>query len=146
MAYTKDIGMSDFYKFYKKNAIDKGKPYVNYTTYNKLLKEINKTIRHKIIYEAETLNVPYHLGKLYIRKFHTTYSETNRKVWRVDYKATKEAGKVIYHGEAYGYTFKWNKWDAKLNGKKFYSFKPCRTASRMIADAINNKNLDYYNK
>lgn len=143
--YTKDIGMRDFYKFYKENSIKKNKPYVDYKTYSKLLREINLNIREKIVYQSETFVLPYKQGELYVHKFKNHYSETNKRNWKVDYKATKEQGRIVYHGAPYGYKFKWFKKYAMLNGKKWYSFKPCRTASRMIADAVKNKQLDYYN-
>lgn len=145
MAYTKDIGLKDFYKFYIENSKSKNKPYVDYKTYSRLLKDINLTIRHKIVYESELFVIPYRIGEIYIHKFKNHYGETNKKNWKVDYKATKERGSVIYHGDPYGYKFKWSKKKAILNGKKWYSFKPCRKASRMIADAVNNKQLDFYN-
>lgn len=145
MAYTKDIGLRDFYKQYVERAEKYNKPYVTYSIYAKLLKELNKSIRNKILYNSETLVMPYQLGELNIHKFETVYTEDNVGSWRVDYKATKEAGKPIYYGAQYGYKWKWNKQRIRLNGKKWYSFKPCRAASRLIADAVNNKQLDFYN-
>ena len=145
MAFTKDIGIRDFYKFYVKNSKLKNKPYVDYKTYSTLLKEINLLIRHKMVYESEIFKIPYRMGDMYVHKFKNHYSETNKKNWKVDYKATKELGQLVYHGDPYGYKFRWDKRKAILGGKKWYGFKPCRTASRMIADAVNNKQLDFYN-
>jgi NADPH:quinone reductase-like Zn-dependent oxidoreductase len=84
------------------------------------------------------------LGTLGVYKFKVAYNPENTKNWKVDFKATKEAGHVVYYGSTYGYMWKWSKKHAKFKGKKWYNFKPCRTASRLIADAVNNKELDFY--
>jgi hypothetical protein len=145
MGYTKDIGLRDFYKYYKETAIKKNRSYVDYKTYSKILKEFNLEVRTKIIYNSETLTLPFKLGKLFIHKFQNTFTEDNKRNWRVNYKLSKEQNMIIYHGSMYGYKWKWSKVHCGVKGKRYYSFKPCRTASRLIADAVNNKQLDFYN-
>lgn len=144
MAYTKDIGLKDFYNYYKETAIRKNRIYVDYKTFTNIIKDFNTEIKNKIVYEAERIDLPYKLGKLSVKKFTNTYTETNKKNWRVNYKASKEKGYIVYHASEYGYRWKWNKFYCKVSSRKWYSFKPCRTASRAIADAIKNKNIDYY--
>lgn len=145
MGYTKNISLRDFYTFYKENCIKKNLPYKDYKTYSKLLKEMNLIIRDKLVYEAQTLTLPFRLGNLYIKKFENNYDEENKKGWRIDFKKTKEEGRVVYFGAPYGYRYKWDKSRCIVKGKRHYVFKPCRKASRLIADAVNNKKLDFYN-
>lgn len=146
MAYTKDIGLKDFYEFYKTNSLRKNKEFVDYKTFSSIIKDANLLLRDKIIYNNERPILPYNMGVLGVLKFKTTYNDNNERNWKVDFKATKEQGRVVYFVEPYGYTWKWFKDEAKLNGKQWYSFKPCRKASRLIKDAVKNKNLDFYTK
>lgn len=145
MAYTKDIGLKDYYEFYKTSSIKKNKPYVEYNTFVKVIKSFNLKLRDKIIYESQKVKLPYRLGSLYVHKFENNYTEDNKAGWKVDYKATKEAGHVIYHGSKYGYKWKWVKKECVVKGKRWFQFKACRTASREIAKAVLTKNIDYYN-
>lgn len=145
MAYTNDIGIRDFYNLYKDNAIKKNRSYETYQSFAKIIKLFNSKLRDKIVYESEKIRLPYRLGELYIHKFENTYTEENKLNWRVDYKASKEANTTIYHGAKYGYRWKWIKKECLVKGKRWFQFKPCRKASRLIADAVLNKNLDYYN-
>ena len=145
MGYTKEIGLKDFYDLYEQVCTKRNKHCVDRRTYGIILKEFNLEIRNRIIYKSERITLPYKLGDLYIRKFENTYTEDNKKNWAIDFKKTKELGHVVYHGAKYGYRWRWEKRKCIVRGKSYFRFKPCRTSSRMIADAIKNKHLDYYN-
>lgn len=145
MGYTKDISLRDFYKYYKENCIKKKLTYETYSNYSKLLKEMNIIIRNKVIYNSETVTLPFRLGNLYVKKFEVSYNPDNQKSWLIDFKKSKEEGRTVYFGSKYGYKWQWNKRNCIVKGKRYYNFKPCRTASRLIADAVNNKKLDFYN-
>ena len=145
MAYTKDISLRDFYKYYSENCTKKGIKVKSYTEYSKLLKDFNLRVRDKLLYNSETFTLPFRLGSLYIKKFENSYDIDTKYKWKIDFKSTKEQGKTIYYGSPYGYRWIWDKKNCRVKGKKFYQFKPCRTASRLIADAIKNKKLDFYN-
>lgn len=146
MPYSDQLSLRDFYNYYKTNCIKKKIPYRSYTEYSKLLKDFNKRCRDKIIYNAETLVLPYRLGELYVRKFDVDYNIEKKHKWRVNFKASKEANMIIYYGSPFGYSWRWNKQKCLVKGKKYYNFKAARKASRMIADAVNNKKLDFYSK
>lgn len=146
MPYSKGVGNRDFYNFYKENAIKKKRTYVDYQTYSKVLKAFNKKIRDKILYDAEIVTLPYRLGDLYIRKLERIHDETNHRWWNINFKETKLQGKTIYHEDKYGYKWQWNKKRCIVKGQKWHLFRACRTANRLIADAIKNKNLDYFEK
>lgn len=142
--YTKEIGIRNFYENYRDIELREGRKPRSYQLFSKILRDFNLLLRDAIIYQAQTIELPFKLGKLGVRKFSVNYKLNNKNNWRVDFKATKEAGKVVYYGSDYGYKWKWNKSHVKLRGKRHYSFKPCRKASRLIADAVNNKKLDFY--
>lgn len=144
MAYTKDIGLNDFYKEYKSHSLRKGKEHVDYKTFRDIVKYANELTLNKIVYENQTYTLPGRLGELGIRKFETTRNLDNKANWKIDYEALKKTGKIVYFESKYGYRWKWNKKTCHVRGRRWYKFKPCRLASRSIADAIKNKNMDYY--
>ena len=146
MPYTKNIRLREFYSFYKENCIKKKISFKSYQEYSKLIKDFNIILRDKILYCGETVNLPFKLGQIYIKKFEVFYDVENKKSWKINFKATKEEGRTVYYGSPYGYKWQWNKKKCIVKGKRYYNFKPCRTASRLIADAVNNKKLDFYNK
>lgn len=142
--YTEHISLKDFYKQYviicnKKKIKPKA-----YNEYSKLLRDFNLKVRDKIIYKAETFKMPYRLGSLYVKKFEVNYDLDNKKIWKIDFKKSKELGHIVYYGSPYGYKWQWIKTECIVPGKKYYNFKSCRKASRLIADAIKNKKIDYY--
>jgi hypothetical protein len=145
MAYTKDIGLRNFYEHYAEAAIRKNRPFMNYKKFSSVLKDAHLLIRSKVVDKSEIFTAPYKIGDFFIHKFSVSYTEDNIKTWRVNYKVFKDTGQIVYHGSPYGYKWKWDKRVAKLSGKKYYQFKPCRKASRLIAVAVNINNVDYYN-
>jgi hypothetical protein len=145
MPYSKNsIAQKDFYEYYKQSSIKKNKEYVDYKTHSSILKEANKLIRDEIIYNGERFLLPYRGGELFIHKYENVFKEENKSKWKVDWKKTKEVGFKVYFDSKYGYKWKWDKRKAVVKGKKFYTFRACRKSQRMVSDAINNKNVDYY--
>lgn len=145
MGFSKiNLGLKNCYLLYIEIAKSKKREFVDYKTYSKIIKEFNLILRDKIVYKSEHVQLPYRLGHLYVHKFENTYNEENKKNWAIDYKHLKETGEIRYHGSEFGYKWKWNKKNAIVKGKKYYNFTPCRKAKRLIADAINNKQLDFY--
>ena len=145
MPYSKNsIAQIDFYNYYKESAIKKGREYVDYKVFSNILKEANLLLRDKLVYEAEKLTIPFRLGDLSIHKYENVYNPDNIGKWKINWKETKEKGHIVYFESKYGYKWKWNKKNACVKGRKFYTFRACRKASRLVPDAINNKQLDYY--
>lgn len=144
MSSEKALTLKDFYNLYCSKSEKKGRQPIDYKTFSSVMKDFNLLLRDKIVYKSERVMLPYKMGELYIRKFEVNYDPEKQYAWKVNYKASKEAGTRIYHGEPFGYGWKWNKSPVRLKGKRYYSFKPCRKASRLIADAVKNKNVDYY--
>jgi len=146
MPYSKNsIAQRDFYNYYKDTCVRKGREYEDYKTFSAIIKDANLIIRNRMLYNSEKLTIPYRLGDLSVIKYENTYNLDNIKKWKVDWKATKELGHIVYFESKYGYKWKWDKKKACVPGRKFYTFKACRKASRLVSDAINNKQLDYYN-
>ncbi len=143
--HTKDVSLPDFYNLYITKAAKREREYVPYKLFTAVLRDFNLNLRDKIVLGAERAILPYKLGELYIKKFNVDYDLDNMKSWKIDYKATKDTGTLIYHTNMVGYRWKWSKAGMRLRGKKYYNYKPCRQASRMVSDAIKNKKLDYYN-
>lgn len=145
MAFAKHLGLKNFYERYVERAKAKDREYKDYKTFAKVVKVFNEKLRYQIVYKSEIVTLPYNLGNLYIKKFKNNYTEENKYLWRVDYIESKKQGKIVYFGDKFGYRFTWDKKFCKIKGRRWFKFKPCRKASRMIADAIKNKNVDYYN-
>lgn len=144
MAYTKDIGLKDFYNYYKDFCKKKEIKPKDYKIFRDVIKLCNSKLQTKIVYESERVKLPGRLGDLYIKKYPIVYNIDMKHLWKVDYIATKQTGRVVYFENDYGYKWKWYKTTCIIKGKRYYQFKPCRKASRNIADAIKNKKLDYY--
>lgn len=135
--YTKEIGIRDIYKHYEAKCTDKP---VDYKTATSIIRDFNKILRDKIL-NNETVKLPYNLGYLGITKFEVNYDPEKIHKWRIDFKATKEAGYKVFYGAEYGYRWLWFK--GVLSGRRFYQFKPCRFASRSIAAKV-REGIDYY--
>lgn len=145
MGYTKEIGINDFYNYYVESCKENNVNIVDYKTYSNILKDCNLIIRDKIINHSEKVVLPYRNGTLSIIKFENKYNPEKQYKWKIDFKKSKELGFKVYYGSQYGYRWKWDKSIAITAGKWAYHFKPVRQASRMIAEAIRNKQ-EYYEK
>lgn len=138
--YTKEKGIRDIYKHYCDKCELKNHKPSDYKTFGLILKEFNILLREKVL-SNETVRLPYNLGYLGVIKFENKYDPEKQYKWRVDYKKSKELGYIVYYGEQYGYRWKWHK--ASIIGKRYYNFKPCRQASRLITIKI-KEGVDYY--
>ena len=141
---TKQVGNKDFYDYYVERAVLKKRPYVERKVFGNVLQDFNKLLLDKIIFNAEKVKLPYRLGTIYVRKFRHNYHECNKRLWNIDFKATKEQGVTVYHADEFGYGFKWVKKGAKVSGIRYHRFRASRKANRLIAHAIKNKHLDFF--
>lgn len=142
MAYTKEIGLRDYYNYYIENCKKYNSKYQDYKVFAKIIREANILIRDKIL-TNETFKIPYLMGELKIIKFENKFDLDKQYKWKVDYKKSKELGYIVYFGEQYGYRWKWIKNKALVSGKNYYHFKPVRLASRLINKTIKS-GVDYY--
>lgn len=141
-----DIGIEDFYDEYKREAEVKKRNTVNYSTYGNILKDFNKELSKKIVFNCQTYHIPYKLGLLGVIKFEQSFSEDSKHKWAVDWKKSKEIGQIVYFENSNRYKWKWDK-NKTLVGKRYYQFKAIRPNSRLIKKALtDNPKLDYYSK
>lgn len=140
--YTKEKGIRDIYKHYVEKCEKKGHVPSDYKVFTSILKEFNLLLRDKIL-NNDTVKLPYRMGYLGIIKFENTFNPEKQYKWKIDYKKSKEVGHIVYYGAEYGYRWKWFRTLAKVSGKKYYHFKPCRLASRSITKKL-NEGIDYY--
>lgn len=141
-----EIGIISFYKEYKDEAIKKERTtFVDFKKYSKVLKDFNKLLSNKIVYENECYKLPYRLGVLGVIKFDQNFDEDRKHKWAVDWKRSKEEGTIIYFENTDRYKWKWDKSNMKLKGKKYYQFKASRDNTRLIAKVKKNSyKIDYY--
>lgn len=143
--HTKDLSSKDFYKEYCRTS--KTRTPVDYTVYYKVIRAFNTRLQEKLITEASSFKMPYNLGYLGIIKYEVNFDIEKIKKWKVNYAESKKQGIIVYYDQPFRYAWKWDKRKLKLTGKKYYTFKPCREASRNIAKHVKeNKGFDYYEK
>lgn len=148
-----DIGIKDFYDFYSTKELKKNREPKDYKLYSSIIKDANQMIQDSIVINNEPVRLPYKLGTLGVLKYKVNFNPDRKSFWRVDYKRSKEETEkrgekiIIYYDQEFRYRWKWYKWDVKLSGKRWYTFYPCRPASRAIPKALReNKRLDYCEK
>jgi len=141
-----DIGLSDFYEEYKREAEVKGRGITDYKVYTSIVKDFNKILSEKIVFNCLTYPLPYKLGLLGVIKFEQNFDSSKQGKWAIDWKKSKETGQIVYFENSERYKWKWDK-QKKLKGKRYYQFKATRPNSRSIKQAlIKNPKLDYYSK
>ena len=142
-----DIGIKDFYELYCRREKNKDRKPKDYKVYSTIIKEANQMIQDSIVKDNEPVKLPYKLGTLGIVKYKVNFDPENKNLWKVDYARSKKEGMIVYYDQEFRYRWKWAKWTSKMRGKRWYSFYPCRPASRAIPQALrDNKRLDYFEK
>jgi len=134
-------------------------------TYTKILKEFNKWISNKIIYNPKGVVLPYKLGRLQIMKYKTpliikkdgtlfkkhipvNWNET-LALWDRDEDAKNKKMLVRQlndHTDGYTYEWKWNKSCSNVTNHKVYFFKPTRTNKLLLKKELTKEEIevDYY--
>ena len=157
---TKDYGLSDFYKYYKKmydhkeftsKWMEKHEKYlVDSSTYKKIIKDGNKLISKQILEEAKVIQLPAGMGFFKIEKKKMNLGSLKKsKNLKIDWKRTKELGKTVYHlnehTDYHRYKWHWIKKKMRIPNKTPYSFIACRTNKRAISKLLKSKQvLDYH--
>jgi len=156
-----------FFSFYLKNAKEK---VISRIKYNAFMKELLEQFSDNIVTTGLELKIKQ-VGKLRVRSQKLNFFKTDgtlSKSLRVDWKKTwdfwlikypeltrneitKINGKtVIYHENEHTdqefYEHHWDKITASLKFKNFYTFKPSRQYSRLIAKTVKdpNRKVFYY--
>lgn len=142
MRNKKSATTIDMYKQYKKNIDDQ----IDYSTYQKVLQLFNQAVLDCLLQSSDGVKLPSGLGYVQVVKYKPkTYSS---KSLSVDYKASKEIGKTIYHlnehSNGYKYRLYWSKLPRTFADRYKYSLSFVRQNKRRLAQLIFN-NHDYIN-
>ena len=151
-------GMRDYFNYFKKNNPNLN---INRTLYSKIISDINFEITNLIIEDNLTYVLPYLGSSLSIRKTKNIPKIKNNKLYNtspVDWKTTNELwesdkeakeNKILVrylneHTSRHVFRIYFKKYILYFKNKQYYSFKPCRDFSRMLAKRIKDENKDKY--
>ena len=130
-----------FRDMYKTLPID-----VDYSLYKRILDEMCKVILEHVLNRSEGFKMPYGLGYIQVCKYKPK-SFTPQSL-SVDYKASKEYDKRIYHlnehSDGYKYRLYWSKIPRTFPDRYKYTLGLIRQNKRKLAQLIFNKQ-DYIN-
>ena len=142
---TKSHTVAAFYNDYLKDIESDTVYDVDYTTYRAIVTDYFKYLQHRLIEEGKTIKLPYRMGSLQIVK--SKPKHLDKRSLRIDYKATKETGKLIFllneHSDMYKYRYLWSKVDMMVPNKSKYQLVATRANKRRLAEIIKNRELDY---
>lgn len=135
----KTITLVDSYKDYIKEN-----PELNIykKDYKNICIRFNELLCDEIITNAEEVTLPGRLGTLRIKKVKGSGK-------RIDWAATKEHNKKIYHlnlhTDEYYFRWHWSKKKALFTNKSVYSFTPLRRHKRKLASLLKDNNVEFFN-
>ena len=128
---------------------------LSYDEWRNIVYQYIESYKEYILETGEKVKLPYGFGEFSINK------KKRRKIKGVDgkefinlpidWKKTKEKGKVIYnfnfHTEGYFFGWLWFKKTARIKNVDLWFFKPTRTTSRLLSHYIkvNDKYQHIYN-
>lgn len=130
------------YMYYKANS-----PYkVEYSLYKRILDKMSQIIAEAVLDRSEGFKMPCGLGYIQVGKYQP--KDYNSKSLSIDYKSTREYGKVIYHlnehSNGYKYRLHWSKVPMTFADRYKYQLCLVRANKRKLAQLIFNKH-DYLN-
>lgn len=135
----------DFYDYYL-NEIERDTVYdISYKDYRQILVDYFKYIRDEVLENSREFKLPCRLGVISIIK-HKPKEYTGKSL-RIDYKASKDYNKLIFHlnehSDGYKFRLHWNKKDSNAINKSRYQIVMTRANKRHLAQIIKNKIHDY---
>lgn len=114
---------------------------VEYSVYKRVLEEMCKIILEHVLMRSEGFKMPYGLGFIQVGKYRP--KELTQKSLSVDYKASKEYDKKIYHlnehSDGYKYRLYWSKIPRTFPDRYKYQLNFVRQNKRRLAQLIFNK-------
>lgn len=120
----------DLYDYHKALNPESQLTYLQYST---IIKRFNEAIVNHLL-SGRDFKMPFNLGKLCIRKKQIYITEEKRYM-KIDFQATKKAGKVVYylndHSNNFYARFVWLR--GNLLHRSYYQFTPARGPKRMLA-------------
>ena len=151
---TGSWGIYDSFKHIRKNGwYNIGRPLKEHEFYT-VIRSINNYLAKELTM-GNTVQFPYKLGKLELRKSHRGVSFVDNKLkvtypvdwyetlklWYKDSEA-RENKTLIRHENNWVYRVKYNKWNATFNNKIFYEFCLNRFIKRALTKNIKDKKID----
>ena len=145
MTKTKSYTIKDFYESYN-NFIEGNELYtIDYKVYREIVTDYFKYIYDRVIEQSAEFKLPCRLGSLCVVKHLPKHYDS--KSLRVDFKATNELHKIIFHlnehSNGYKFRFYWNKKESLVTNKTKYQLVATRFNKRRLAQIIKNKEHDY---
>lgn len=137
--------MTDFYEKYIEE-IDEGSPYdVDYNTFRDICEKFYKGVMDHI-FEGGLYILPYNMGDISIKG--KRVKVLDKYTMPIDWKATNEAGKKVYHlndhTNYYKYRFSWSKIFRHTKNKSRYRLIFTRTNKRRLAKIIKSGDYNYF--
>ena len=128
-----------------KDTVEPHSPYdVEYREFMKITEEYLKEISIGLLGGKGSFRIPRNLGYIDIVKSKVDLSNLKR----VDWKATNESGKTIYHlnthSDGFDYKIVWTKIVQNARNLRLYVYAPTRKMKRTLAQLIKNKEFDSY--
>ena len=125
-----------FRDMYRKMPVE-----VDYSLYKRILDEMCKVILEHVLERSEGFKMPYGLGFIQVGKYRP--KSLTQQSLSVDYQASKEYGKRIYHlnehTEGYKYRLYWSKIPRTFPDRYKYQLSLVRQNKRRLAQLIFNK-------
>jgi hypothetical protein len=121
---------------------------VPFDTWKKVIYSFNGLYKEHLLETGDREKLPQGLGQFAIikkkRRKVVSHNGTDYINLPIDWKKTKEKGKIIYnfnfHTEGYFFGWHWFKENATFRHADLWYFKACRFSSRLITEYINKDN------
>lgn len=118
---------------------------ITFDEWRNIIYSFNDAFKIYILETGEKAKLPFGFGEFSInKKKRRKVKDVNGKEYinlPVDWKKTKEKGKIIYnfnyHTEGYFFGWVWFKESTRLRNSDLWYFKPSRTTSRLLSHYIN---------
>ena len=138
-------GSKENYKDFRKNH---STIKLSFSQWKNIVYSFNNSFKKYILETGERAKLPLGIGEFSIQKKKANKVVTiNGKQFinhSIDWKKTKEKGKVIYnlnfHTEGYNFRWMWFKYTARFMNAELWYFKPCRNTSRLLAHYLKDDN------
>lgn len=162
---NRDIGMRDFFRFYKNKYYKKNKDSsynISESTYRSVISDFNYQIARKIVRKPYDFKIPCKLGYICLRKYKKkpkidkdgSYKydlpvdwKSTLELWEKDPESARKKKLIRYlNKETGGYIFRifYFKKSANYKNRTIYSFSPVRGLKHLIRDSVRKGITDAY--
>lgn len=127
---------------------------ITFSEYVNIIYTFNYAFRDYLFETAEKAKLPWGIGDFVVSKYKKKKKKINPKTGEeiislpIDWKKTKESGKIIYHlnrhTEGYRFRVKWFIDSARFRWSEIWTFRPSRDSSRLLNHYIKkDPNVQY---